>query len=91
MPNDSTFPPFYPHDSIEEIISDVFMVRGTIRMNALMRITRNMAIVRHEGEEHRVVGDEAQRGEGGAREERQGQGQSESQSTELGIQQAKGS
>ena len=50
MPNDSTFPPFYPHDSIEEIISDVFMVRGTIRMNALMRITRNMAIVRHEGE-----------------------------------------
>lgn len=44
------YPPAYPHDSIEEIISDVFMVRGTIRMNAMMRITRNMAAVRHNGE-----------------------------------------
>lgn len=49
MPHDTIHPPAYPHDSIEEIISDVFMVRGTIKMNALMRITRNMAVIRHEG------------------------------------------
>lgn len=40
----------YDHDPIEEIQADVFMVRGCIRMNALMTITRNMAIVRHAGE-----------------------------------------
>ena len=50
MANDSTLPPIYPHDSIEEIIPDVYMVRGTIQMNRLMRITRNMSIIRHEGE-----------------------------------------
>jgi len=50
MPEPREYPPAYPHDSIEEIIPDVFMVRGTIRMNAMMRITRNMAIVRHDGD-----------------------------------------
>jgi len=43
-------PPAYPHDPIEEIAADLFMVRGSVRLNALMRITRNMAIVRHQGE-----------------------------------------
>lgn len=42
--------PIYPHDPITEIQPDVFMVRGAIKLNALMTITRNMAIVRHEGE-----------------------------------------
>jgi hypothetical protein len=42
--------PIYDHDPIEEIQTDVFMVRGCIKMNALMTITRNMAIVRHAGE-----------------------------------------
>ena len=42
--------PAYPQDPIEEIDRDLFMVRGSIRMNALVSITRNMAIVRHEGE-----------------------------------------
>jgi len=42
--------PIYPHDPIEEIQPDVFMARGEIKMNALMTITRNMAIVRHQGE-----------------------------------------
>ena len=42
-------PPAMPHDPIEEMIPDVYMVRGTVRLNALMRISRNMAIVRHEG------------------------------------------
>jgi len=44
------YPPAYPHDPVEEIATDLFMVRGSIRMNALMRITRNMAIIRHQGE-----------------------------------------
>jgi hypothetical protein len=43
------YAPAYPHDPIEEIAPDVFMVRGSMRMNALMRISRNMAIVRHAG------------------------------------------
>ncbi len=42
--------PIYPHDPIEEIQPDVFMARGEVKMNALMTITRNMAIVRHQGE-----------------------------------------
>lgn len=50
MPRPESYPPAYPHDSIEEVITDVFMVRGTIRMNAMMRITRNMAVLRHDGE-----------------------------------------
>lgn len=45
-----THAPAQPHDPIEEILPDVFMVRGSVRMNPLLRITRNMAIVRHEGE-----------------------------------------
>jgi hypothetical protein len=44
------YAPPYPHDPIEEIGPDVFMVRGSVRMNALMRITRNMVVVRHAGE-----------------------------------------
>ncbi len=48
MPEPRDYPPAYPHDSIEEIIPDVFMVRGTIRMNAMTSITRNMAVIRHE-------------------------------------------
>ncbi len=44
------YAPAYPHDPIEEIIPDLFMVRGAVRLNPLMRISRNMAIVRHEGE-----------------------------------------
>ena len=40
----------YDHDPIEEIQPDVFMVRGCIKLNALMTIARNMAIVRHAGE-----------------------------------------
>ena len=44
------YAPAYPHDPIEEIGEDLFMARGSIRLNALGRITRNMAIVRHAGE-----------------------------------------
>ena len=40
----------YPHDPIEEIALDVFMVSGSIRMNPIIRITRTMAVIRHDGE-----------------------------------------
>ncbi len=44
------FAPLYPHDPIQEIADDLFMVRGRIRMNPIVTITRNMAILRHQGE-----------------------------------------
>lgn len=44
----------YPHGDIEEIGTDAFMVRGSIKMNRLMRITRNMAIIR-EGTELSLI------------------------------------
>ena len=44
----------YPHSDIEEIGTDAFMVRGSIKMNRLMRITRNMAIIR-EGTELSLI------------------------------------
>lgn len=40
----------HPHDPIEEIFPNLFMVRGSIPLNAMMGICRNMAIVRHDGE-----------------------------------------
>lgn len=45
-----TYAPALPHDPIEEIAPDLFMLRGTVQFNRWMRITRNMAIVRHAGE-----------------------------------------
>lgn len=44
------YAPAYPHDDIVEIAPDIFMARGSMKMNALMRISRNMAIIRHDGE-----------------------------------------
>jgi hypothetical protein len=43
------FPP-QPHDPIVPITDDIFLLRGSMRMNALMRITRNMVILRHAGD-----------------------------------------
>lgn len=42
--------PAYPHDPVQEIAEDVFAVRGSLLMNPLIRISRNMAVVRHAGE-----------------------------------------
>lgn len=44
----------YPHGDIEKITDGVFMVRGSINLNPLVRITRNMAIVR-EGTELTII------------------------------------
>ena len=34
MAEASLYAPICPHDSIEEIFSDIYMVRGSIRLNA---------------------------------------------------------
>jgi hypothetical protein len=46
----TTYGSIYPHGNVEEIADDVFMVRGSIKLNPLVRISRNMGIVR-EGNE----------------------------------------
>ena len=48
------YAPVYPHGPVETIGENVFMVRGSIKMNPIVRITRNMAIVR-EGEELTLI------------------------------------
>jgi hypothetical protein len=45
-----TFAPSYPHDPIETISDTIYMARGSIKMNPIIRITRNMAIIRHGAE-----------------------------------------
>jgi len=42
--------PSFPHSEIEEIADNVYMVRGSIKINPLLRITRNMAIIRNGSE-----------------------------------------
>ncbi len=44
----------YPHGDIETLGADIFAVRGSIKLNPFMRISRNMAIVR-EGNELTLV------------------------------------
>lgn len=44
------YAPAHPHDPPEAIGDGVFMVRGSIKMNPLVKITRNMAVLRHGGE-----------------------------------------
>ena len=38
------------HDPIEQVAEDLFLVRGCVKLNALMTITRNMVVVRHGGD-----------------------------------------
>lgn len=42
--------PAYPHDAVQAIGDEVFAVRGSLLMGPLLRISRNMAVVRHAGE-----------------------------------------
>ncbi|MFK7864490.1 MAG: hypothetical protein AB8B95_09740 [Pseudohongiellaceae bacterium] len=37
----------YPHGNVEAVAENIFMVRGSINVNPVVRISRNMAIVRH--------------------------------------------
>lgn len=41
------YPEPFPHDDIEEIMPDLYMVRGTIKFKPLVNISRNMAIIKH--------------------------------------------
>jgi len=45
-----SYPPALPHDPPLEIAQDLFVVHGCVRVNALVRFTRNMVIVRDEGQ-----------------------------------------
>ena len=44
------YPVATPHDPIEEIFPDVFLVRGSYRMNGFMSFNRNMVILRHQND-----------------------------------------
>ena len=44
------YPKGLKHDPIGEVAVDVFIVRGSMKMNSFVSISRNMGIVRHEGE-----------------------------------------
>lgn len=46
--------PAYPHDAIAEIAPDVFVVRGSLRLNPVIRISRNMTVVR-DGDELSLI------------------------------------
>ena len=48
------FAPVYAHDPIEQIADDVFMARGGLKLNPIIKISRNMAIVRR-GDELTLV------------------------------------
>ena len=39
--------PVCPHGDVEEIAADIFMVRGSMKMNPVLRISRNMGIIRN--------------------------------------------
>lgn len=45
-----SYPPVYPHGDIEEIGNEIYLVRGSIKMNPIVRITRNMVLIRDSGE-----------------------------------------
>lgn len=50
MSDSSAYPAPTPHDAIEEVFPDVYMVHGSFRMAPGMQISRNMAVVRQNGE-----------------------------------------
>ncbi|MCU0919067.1 MAG: hypothetical protein MUF16_01825 [Burkholderiaceae bacterium] len=41
-----THAPAFPHDRIEPVADDVFVVRGSLRLNPLVRISRSMTVLR---------------------------------------------
>lgn len=44
------FPPPQPHGPVRALTDRLYVVRGVMRMNPLLRISRNMAVVRHGGD-----------------------------------------
>ena len=45
-----TYPDALPHDPIRQIAEDLYVVHGSVRMLPVASITRNMAIVHHQGQ-----------------------------------------
>lgn len=45
-----TYPEALPHDPPKQIADDLFVVYGSVQLFPLMRITRNMVVVRDEGQ-----------------------------------------
>lgn len=45
-----THAPAYPHDPVAPIADEVFVVRGSLLLNPLIRISRNMVVVRDGGD-----------------------------------------
>ena len=43
----TTFPPAQPHGPIQALTERLYVVRGAMRMNPVLRISRNMVIIRH--------------------------------------------
>lgn len=43
----NTFAPAQPHDPIESLTDRLYVARGAMRMNSVLRISRNMVIIRH--------------------------------------------
>lgn len=44
------YPKPFPHDEIQEILPDLYMVRGTFQFKPLVNISRNMAIIKNGNE-----------------------------------------
>ena len=49
-----SYAPIYPHGHLEQIGDEVYVLRGSIKLNPIMRITRNMVLVR-EGSEISLI------------------------------------
>lgn len=45
-----TYPDVLPHDPPKQIAEDLFVVHGCVKLNALVRFSRNMAVVRDQGQ-----------------------------------------
>lgn len=50
MTMSENYPPVEPHGPIEAVFENVFRVQGTVVMAPLVRLTRNMVVLRHDGE-----------------------------------------
>lgn len=44
------YPKALPHDPLQQIADDLFVVHGCVQLLPIARITRNMTVVRHDGE-----------------------------------------
>ena len=45
-----SYAPIYPHGDLEQIGDEIYVLRGSIKLNSIVRITRNMVLIR-EGDE----------------------------------------